>query len=342
MNKFTLEAKVGLFFLATVAIFAYAWFYVLDFGKPQGFLVKARFRSVEGLVVGAQVQMVGIKVGTVKDIQLDPETGKALVILQISDAYRNTIPEDSQVYIKTKGLMGDKYVVITPGKPNVRKLKPGDEITHVYEPTDTEKILERAGVITKDLETLTRTARRQVVDEKGAQKVESAIDNAEATFKHLNELLTRNKDKINKTIDNAESSTASLNDLLARNREKLNRTVDDLEKFSASIGKTGDKFDKSAQDLEVLTRDIRAGKGTLGLLTRDETLYRNADSLIRDIRGLANRIQYGPGVVGRLINDPEIYFEARRTIRNMNKTAEDVSEATPVSTLAIVLGSIFR
>jgi hypothetical protein len=46
--------------------------------------------------------------------------------------------------------------------------------------------------------------------------------------------------------------------------------------------------------------------------------------------------------VGRLINDPELYFEARRAIRNMNKTAEDVSEATPISTLAIILGSVFR
>ena len=50
----------------------------------------------------------------------------------------------------------------------------------------------------------------------------------------------------------------------------------------------------------------------------------------------------GQGVTGRVINDPELYFEARRAIRNMNKTAEDVSEATPVSTLAIILGSIFR
>ena len=47
-------------------------------------------------------------------------------------------------------------------------------------------------------------------------------------------------------------------------------------------------------------------------------------------------------VFSTLINDPEIYFEARRAIRNMNKTAEDVSEATPVSTLAIILGSVFR
>jgi phospholipid/cholesterol/gamma-HCH transport system substrate-binding protein len=63
---------------------------------------------------------------------------------------------------------------------------------------------------------------------------------------------------------------------------------------------------------------------------------------VRDIRGISSSIQSGRGAVGRLINDPELYFEARRAIRNMNKTAEDVSEATPISTLAIILGSVFK
>jgi hypothetical protein len=64
--------------------------------------------------------------------------------------------------------------------------------------------------------------------------------------------------------------------------------------------------------------------------------------LVRDLRQLSDRIQNGSKAVSRLINDPELYYEARRAIRNMNKTAEDVSEATPVSTLAIILGSVFR
>ncbi len=63
MNKITLEAKVGLFFLVTLLVFGYVWFKVLEFGEMDGFNIKARFRSVEGLPKGASVQISGIKVG---------------------------------------------------------------------------------------------------------------------------------------------------------------------------------------------------------------------------------------------------------------------------------------
>ena len=156
MNRFSTEAKVGLFFVIAAAIFVYVWFNILDFGKKEGFILKARFKSVEGLVKGAQVQIAGIRVGDVKDIIFDPESGKAVALLEIRDAYRNAIPEDSKVTLKTKGLLGDRFVVIEPGRPNVRKLKPGEEIAQVYEPYDTEKLVENVGIMTQDLQILAR------------------------------------------------------------------------------------------------------------------------------------------------------------------------------------------
>jgi phospholipid/cholesterol/gamma-HCH transport system substrate-binding protein len=342
MNKITLEAKVGLFFLVTLLIVGYVWFKVLDFGAMDGFNITARFRSVEGLPKGASVQIAGIKVGVVKDIHLDPDTGQAVVSMDIREAYRNSIPEDSRVSLKTKGLLGDKFVNIEPGKPNARKLKPGEELKLVFEPTDTEKVFESAGVVAQDLQELTRGARKQLIDQKGFQKVDSVLDNSSAAFKNLNDLLVRNKDKIGQTVDSADHTFKNLRAIVDRNRDKVNSGVDNMERFSTSINKTAQRFDQSSKDIEVLTKDVRGGKGTLGRLVKDEELYREAQGLVKQVRGLADRIQNGPGVTGRLINDPEIYFEARRAIRNMNKTAEDVSEATPVSTLAIILGSIFR
>jgi phospholipid/cholesterol/gamma-HCH transport system substrate-binding protein len=335
MSRFTLEAKVGIFFLAALAIFGYVWLKVLDIGLKGGFLVKARFTSAEGLVQGAQVQIAGIKVGSVKDVQFDPETGKAMVNLEINDAYKNTIPEDSRVALRTKGLLGDKYVVIEPGKPNVRKLKPGEELTRIFEPTEPEKVFESLGVITQDLQALTREARKQMIDDKGSEKVGNILDNTDSLTKDLKEILASNKTKINQTLDNTDNLTKGLNEIVMRNRDKVNRTVDDLEK-------TGNRFSKVASDLDSITKDIREGRGTLGRLIKDESLYRDAQGLVKDVRNLSNRIQYGPGVMGRLINDPELYYEARRAIRNMNKTAEDVSEATPISTLAVILGAVLK
>lgn len=349
MNRHSTEVKVGIFFLAAIAIFAFVWFRVLDFGTKEGFMLKTHFNSVEGLVKGAQVQIAGVRIGKVKDIRFDAETGKALVEMAINDAYRNSIPEGSRVSLKTKGMLGDKYIVIEPGKPNARKLKDGEEINLVYEPTDTEKVLDNMGVISQNLQVLTREARKQIIDEQGSKKIASIIDNSDAVFKSVRGLLSRNAEKIDQSVDSADKALKDIRELVSRNKSKLNRTVDgmerfsgDMEKFSAKMDKTGGKFSKVATDLDIIARDIRAGKGTLGKLVTDDSLYRDAHSLVKEVKGVADRIQNGPGTVGRLINDPEIYFEARRAIRNMNKTAEDVSEATPVSTLAIILGSVFR
>ncbi len=342
MSKFSLEAKVGLFFLVVVAISAYVCFSVLEYGVREGFILKAQFKSVEGLVPGAQIQMAGIKVGRVKDIRYDPESGRALVVMEIKEEYRNSIPEDSQVLLKTKGLMGDKYVVIAPGRPNVRKLKANEEFKTVLEPTDTEKTLDSVGMASQDLQVLTQEARKQMITDKGFERMGRILENGDVSFNDLKEILGRNRPKIDSIVDNSDGTARKLNEMASRNQQKIDRTVDDMEKFAKNMDHSAIKFGKASSELDLFTRDIRSGKGTLGKMATEETLHREALTLVRRAQGLIDAIQNGKGVTGRVINDPELYFEARRAIRNMNKTAEDVSEATPVSTLAVILGSIFR
>lgn len=326
---------MGLFFVAAVLILAYAWTHLPGWGEEGKLILKARFDSAQGLEKGSQVQIAGLKVGSVKDISFDPETAKAVVTLGLKEEYRGKIPVDSRVLLKTKGLIGDKYVSILPGRPNARKLKSGEELTIVSEPVDTQKVMEDMELIAQDMKVVTRELRKQTVEEKGFKKADDLVSNSNVVFKDLREILSKNKGKISSTIENADSTFTKLNDLITRNQSKLNRTVDGMDKAST-------KFDKVATDFEGIARDIKTGKGTLGKLVNEDVLYRDAQSLVREFRQMSDRIQNGPGAVGRLINDPELYYEARRAMRNMNKAAEDVSEATPVSTLAIILGSVFR
>jgi phospholipid/cholesterol/gamma-HCH transport system substrate-binding protein len=367
MSQLTLEAKVGVFFLACLAVFAVVWFSVLDFQIEQGFELKARFDSAQGLVPGAQVQIAGIKVGSVKEIRFDSDTGKAVVVMEIDPRYRDSIPEDSVVRMKSKGLLGDQLIVIEVGKPNARKLQTGEEIKTVQEPADTEKILQTLGYVAQDLQILTRQARKQIVDHGGAQKVDRIITNVDNVFQDvqevvsdnkeavsgalksysavghtLNQVLTKNEKEIDRTIKDIASASEDVKQLLARNQGKMDRTVDQIARFSAELDGTGNKINRIASNLENITQRVETGRGTLGRLVADEALYRQADALVRDVRGLTGDIRYGRGVVSRLIQDPELYYEARRTVRNLNKTAEDISEATPISTLATVIGAVVR
>ena len=78
-----------------------------------GYAVNAKFDRVDGLVVGADVRVSGIKVGAVTGQAIDPETYQAIITMTIKDDIK--IPDDSSAEIVGDGLLGGKYIAIVPG-----------------------------------------------------------------------------------------------------------------------------------------------------------------------------------------------------------------------------------
>jgi len=76
--------------------------------------VTARFENISGLKERAPVSVAGVRIGEVVDIRFDPETFEAVVELTISKKY-DQLPIDSQVGVRTSGLLGEKYVALEPG-----------------------------------------------------------------------------------------------------------------------------------------------------------------------------------------------------------------------------------
>ncbi|MEM8578714.1 MAG: outer membrane lipid asymmetry maintenance protein MlaD [Pseudomonadota bacterium] len=73
----------------------------------------ASFRSLEGISVGSDVRLAGVKVGTVTDITLNPDTYRALATVAIDSATQ--VPDDSAIVISSEGLLGGNFVEINPG-----------------------------------------------------------------------------------------------------------------------------------------------------------------------------------------------------------------------------------
>lgn len=78
-----------------------------------GYDLRASFRSLEGVNVGTDVRLAGVKVGTVTDIALNTETYRADTVVAINDGIE--IPDDSAIIIASEGLLGGNYVEISPG-----------------------------------------------------------------------------------------------------------------------------------------------------------------------------------------------------------------------------------
>lgn len=92
-----------------------------------GYQLEAKFRRAEGVSTGGDVRIAGVKVGTVREMTLDPQTYKAVLTLSIRQGVE--LPEDTTAKITAAGLLGDNFVALAPGASQYM-LEPGDEIQY--------------------------------------------------------------------------------------------------------------------------------------------------------------------------------------------------------------------
>jgi phospholipid/cholesterol/gamma-HCH transport system substrate-binding protein len=82
-------------------------------GSLSGYELNARLPKVDGLGIGTDVRLAGIKIGTVTDLTLDPKTYLVTVHMNVRDDIK--IPSDSSVLVTSSGFLGSQYLSITPG-----------------------------------------------------------------------------------------------------------------------------------------------------------------------------------------------------------------------------------
>lgn len=126
MNHNPIEVIVGGVVLA--ACFAFAVYAAQSTGLSErsgSYELSASFRSLEGVSVGTDVRLAGVKVGAVTGVQLNPETYRADTRFSIEDAIG--IPDDSAIIISSEGLLGGNFVEIVPGGSPFN-FEPGDEM----------------------------------------------------------------------------------------------------------------------------------------------------------------------------------------------------------------------
>ncbi|MBQ9536334.1 MAG: outer membrane lipid asymmetry maintenance protein MlaD [Desulfovibrionaceae bacterium] len=116
MNKLR-ETVVGLFVLLGIICVGYLTVRLgkMDLFAEPAFKLQARFASVSGLRVGADVELCGVPVGKVAAIKLDPNPLNTQAIVELVFDYDLKLADDSMASIKTSGLIGDKYVSLSRG-----------------------------------------------------------------------------------------------------------------------------------------------------------------------------------------------------------------------------------
>ena len=103
-----------------------------------GYPLTARFDRIDGLTVGSDVRMAGVKVGTISDARIDPQSYLAVVTLTVQDSIK--LPKDSSAEVTSDGLLGGKFLSLTPGG-DTKMLPPGGVITITQSSVSLEQLL---------------------------------------------------------------------------------------------------------------------------------------------------------------------------------------------------------
>ena len=136
-------AEVAAGALVLVAALFFLGYAVMRGGRaPQldGVALTARFDRVDGLNVGSDVKIAGVKVGSVTELRIDPETFQAQITLRVQAGLR--LPSDTSAEVTSEGLLGGKYVSLVPGGSE-HFLAEGGRITETQGSVSLESLLGR-------------------------------------------------------------------------------------------------------------------------------------------------------------------------------------------------------
>jgi len=141
MKKLSTEFIVGLFLIVGIAAVTYLSVVisgVSGFGS-EGYQLKASFENSSGLKKGAVIEIAGVKVGQVKSIELDFETQESMIWLEINQGVE--VQDDAVASIRTAGIIGDKFIKISPGGGDL--LVNGDEIIETEPAISIEELVSK-------------------------------------------------------------------------------------------------------------------------------------------------------------------------------------------------------
>ena len=140
MRSNFVEGLIGSVVLAVAVGFLYIVYTKTDVSTAGGYRLQARFDQVGSLGSGSDVRLSGIRVGSVVDQRLDPQSFQAIVTFSVNEEVK--LPTDTTVKVSSEGLLGGSYLQLSPGgAPD--NLRPGEEVQYTEGYVDLMSLVSR-------------------------------------------------------------------------------------------------------------------------------------------------------------------------------------------------------
>ncbi len=331
--KNTLETRLGIFFALAMCA---AVLLVETIGGTgffrKGYPVSAAFKSVQDLKPGDPVKLAGVRIGTVSDIALTNDLVQVTMKIEQDKRIRTT----SKARIKFAGLMGQNFVEMDFGSPDGLPIDStvGGTVETVEQP-DLSALMARLEGVAKGVEDVTKS-----INPAGLQDILGPVS----------DFMRDNTGKLGAIFGNMEVISGQI----AEGKGTLGLLVMDdtlYREAVETVGTLGDstsKIDTLLSDAgEVMNgakaavADLNAGKGTLGLLMKDEALYRETTTAMTNLRDIMQKINNGQGSVGKLVNEEDFLSTLKLTLQKVEKATDSLEDQGPLSVIGLAVGSLF-
>ena len=291
--KITRELKTSILVISSILLFIWGYSFLKGrdlFVDYKTFYVK--YDNIEGLTPSAMVTLNGFIIGKVNTMSLDPTTARIVVEMQIKSDF--PISKTSIAEIYSPSPIGGKQIAIIPDTKNPvlavdkdflisgSKLGLTDQLAMEIVPVKEkiEKLLDNANLMLVNV--------NGILDTRTTENLKASLENLNQTLaqftiasKSVNGILDQNKLKITSSISNIDKMTtnfATISDTLSK--IKIANTVKSLEKTLANVDK--------------IMAGMQAGKGTMGKLLTDESLYKNFNKTSKELEMLLQDLRLQP------------------------------------------------
>lgn len=308
--KLSNEAKVGLtvFLAALVAFIGFRIMRDLPVFR-QAFEVVSYFDRVDGLNSGNVVYLNGIKVGSVKSMDLTPE---ARIKVRLSIERDFTMPVGTIAHLTSISFIDGKSIVLILGESD-ETVPFGGVIEGLYVDGVMEYLADKGEEIGEDLSAAFTELNaflenlNTVLNDESKRAIDETLGNTSESTKILLNLLEERQNELKDVILSASQAMAQLDTIATDSRPQIETILSSLESSLAELEGISEGLDKTVIQLHEILEKINNGEGTLGLLVNDPSLYNNLDSLSLELKNLAKGINENPGRYLRHLKLIEIF-----------------------------------
>jgi len=347
MRSIGTETKVGIFVVLGILVLTY---FTVQVGRitvrEVGYRVYTYVESAAGLDRNSPVRIAGVVIGKVEAISLDGRKAKVTIHLP----FNVQLPLGSKVYVKSAGLLGEKYIEIVPG--TAPEFVKADNMVEEGGPSaDVDRVLTQLNNIGGDIQKVTRSLGNVLGGEEGEQSIKELVTGAKQTMTNLQDITqTINKgegtlgklvkdDRLYNEVKGAVASLRQVSETLEKGEGTLGKLVKD-EALYTETKATMTEAKEAMANLKKVSEQIESGEGTLGKLVKDEALYTEtkatmteAKEALASLKKISEQIERGEGTLGKLVKDESLYnetkatmTEAKETMANLKKVSEQIEK----------------